>query len=104
VFVTFARVARALIARLSGEAWEPAASFPVRSDFAYKKKEGRREYVRVSLSRAEDGTLTARKHPREGAGVITSMTETDGLAELPEDVTRVAPGDTLAFLPYAALI
>jgi molybdopterin molybdotransferase len=32
------------------------------------------------------------------------MTETDGLAELPEEVTRVAPGDTLAFLPYAGLI
>ncbi|KAA2237167.1 molybdopterin molybdotransferase MoeA [Salinarimonas soli] len=104
VFVTFARVARALVAQLSGEAWEPAAPFPVRSDFAYKKKEGRREYVRVRLMRAADGALVASKHPREGAGVITSMTETDGLAELPEGITRVAPGDTLAFLPYAALI
>jgi molybdopterin molybdotransferase len=103
VFVTFVRVARALVARLSGEDWTPAAPYPVRSGFTYKKKEGRREYVRVRLTREPDGTLVAHKHPREGAGVITSMTETDGLAELPEAMTRVSPGDTLAFLPYEAL-
>lgn len=104
VFVTFARVARALLARLSGEDWTPAAPFPVRAGFAYRKKEGRREYVRVRLERGPDGALVAHKHPREGAGVITSMTETDGLAELPEGITRVSPGDALAFLPYAALV
>jgi molybdopterin molybdotransferase len=35
--------------------------------------------------------------------VITSLTETDGLAELPETVTRVEPGETVGFLPYAVL-
>jgi molybdopterin molybdotransferase len=104
VFVTFVHVARALIARLSGEAFVPAPLFPVRSGFAYGKKEGRREYVRVRLEPSGDGSLVARKHPREGAGVITSLTETDGLAELPEAVTRVEAGDTIAVLPYAMLL
>ncbi len=104
VFVTFARIARALVARLSGEDWTPSAPFPVRADFAYRKKEGRREYVRVRLEAGPDGLPVARKHPREGAGVITSMTETDGLAELPEGTTRVAPGDMVGVLPYALLV
>jgi molybdopterin molybdotransferase len=103
VFVTFVHVARALLARLSGEAFEPPIAWPVRAGFGYRKKEGRREYVRVRLGRAADGALEARKHPREGAGVITSLTETDGLAELPEAVTRVEPGDAIGFLPYAVL-
>ncbi len=103
VFVTFAYVARALIARLSGEAYEPPQSFPVRAAFAYRKKEGRREYVRVRLGGGADGALEAHKHPREGAGVITSLTETDGLVELPEAVTRVAPGETVRFIPYEFL-
>ena len=77
--------------------------WPVRAGFGYRKKEGRREYVRVRLERAADGALEARKHPREGAGVITSLTETDGLAELPEEVTRVEPGEMIGFLPYAVL-
>jgi molybdopterin molybdotransferase len=103
VFVTFVHVARALLARLSGEAFEPPIAWPVRAGFGYRKKEGRREYVRVRLGRAADGALEARKHPREGAGVITSLTETDGLAELPEAVTRVELGDAIGFLPYAVL-
>ena len=104
VFVTFAHVARALIARLSGEDFTPPLAFPVRADFAYRKKEGRREYVRVGLRPAVDGGLVAAKHPREGAGIITSLTQTDGLVELPEPITRIEPGETVRFLPYASLL
>jgi molybdopterin molybdotransferase len=103
-FVTFARVVRPLVLRLAGALPEPLIALPVRADFAYRKKKGRREYVRVALARAADGALAASKYPREGAGVITSLTETDGLAELPEDVTEVTPGATIGFLPYATLI
>ncbi len=102
-FVTFVRVVRPLLARLAGAKLEPLVALPVRAAFSYKKKKGRREYVRVSLSHA-DGVVEARKFPREGAGVLSSLTETDGLAELPEDVTKVAPGDTIGFLPYAVLL
>jgi len=75
----------------------------VRAGFAYKKKAGRREYVRVKLIRSADGAIEAIKHPQEGAGVITSLTETDGLIELPEDATTIAAGATVGFLSYAAL-
>jgi molybdopterin molybdotransferase len=102
-FVTFAHVARTVIARLSGERLARPRAYPVLAGFAYRKKEGRREYVRVRIEEGDDGALVARKHPREGAGVITSLTETDGLVELPEPVTRVEPGEVLRFLPYDLL-
>ncbi len=102
-FVTFVHVARAVIARLSGERLARPRAYPVLAGFAYRKKEGRREYVRVRIEERDDGALVARKHPREGAGVITSLTETDGLVELPEPVTRVEPGEVLRFLPYDLL-
>jgi len=79
-------------------------TLPVRAAFAYLKKKGRREYVRVALRRAADGTVEAVKHPQEGAGVITSLTETDGLAELAEETTTVEPGSTVGFLSYASLV
>jgi molybdopterin molybdotransferase len=103
-FVTFARVVRPLLLRLAGAEPEPLTALPVRLAFSYKKKAGRREYVRVALRRAADGSVEAVKHPQEGAGVITSLTETDGLAELPEQTTTVEPGSTVGFLPYAALM
>jgi molybdopterin molybdotransferase len=91
-----------MIARLSGETFDPPKPVAVRSAFSYRKKEGRREYVRVRLADGAAG-VEAQKHPREGAGILTSLTETDGLVELPEAVTRIAPGDQVGFLPYAVL-
>jgi len=104
VFVTFARVVRPLLLRLAGAQVLPLIPLPVRAGFAYRKRSGRREYVRVKLVPRADGTVEAFKHAQDGAGVLTSLTETDGLIELGEDVTAVAPGDTVGFLSYAALV
>ena len=76
----------------------------MRAGFPYRKKAGRREFVRVSLARTADGGLEARKFPRDGAGVLTSLTESDGLVELPDDATGIAPGDMLAYYPHALLV
>jgi molybdopterin molybdotransferase len=102
-FVTFVRVVRPLIMRLSGANAVQLITLPVRATFSYRKKAGRREYVRVALRRAPDGIVEAVKHRQEGAGVLTSLTETDGLVELAEDVTAVEPGSSVGFLPYAVL-
>lgn len=104
VFVTFAHVVRPLLLQLAGANAEPLVALPVRSAFNYKKKKDRREYVRVALRRAADGVIEAHKHPQEGAGVITSLTETDGFAELPETVTSVEQGAMIGFISYEALI
>jgi molybdopterin molybdotransferase len=104
VFVTFVRVVRPLLLRLSGALPEPLIAMPVRAAFSYKKRKGRREYVRVALRVAPDGMVEAVKHAQDGAGVLTSLTETDGLGELNEDVTNVEPGATIGFLSYASLV
>jgi molybdopterin molybdotransferase len=98
-FVTFVRVARPVLAALAGETYAPPLPLPIPAAFAYRKKPGRREYVRV---RIEHGR--AHKHPVEGAGILTSLTHTDGLAEIADDATSVAPGDTIGFLPFATLM
>ena len=104
VFVTFARVVRPLLLRLAGATAAPLVPLPVRSAFSYRKKLGRREYVRVALRAGADGCIEAHKHRQEGAGVITSLTETDGLVELPEAITAIEPGTMVGFVPYAALV
>jgi molybdopterin molybdotransferase len=103
VYVTFARVVRPLLLRLAGAEPAELVPLPVRAAFGYRKKSGRREYVRVKLTRAADGKIDAIKYAQEGAGIITSLTETDGLVELGEDTTTVEPGATVGFLSYAAL-
>ncbi len=104
VFVTFVRVVKPLLLRLSGARPQQLMALPVRAAFAYKKKKDRREYVRVALRRGADGEVEAVKHPQDGAGILTSLTETDGLLEFPEDVTAIQAGDRVGFLSYAALV
>jgi molybdopterin molybdotransferase len=94
---------RPLLLRLAGAEAVPLLPLPVRAAFGYRKKAGRREYVRVKLMRGADGAVEAVKHAQEGAGIITSLTETDGLVELSEPTTTVEPGSTVGFLSYAAL-
>lgn len=104
VFVTFVKVVKPLLRQLSGARAQEPLALPVRVAFAYKKKKDRREYVRVSLRRAADGEIEAVKHPQDGAGILTSLTETDGLLEFPEEVTAIEPGARVGFLSFAALM
>ena len=61
----------------------------------------RREFLRGFLSAdGADGSLAVHKYPRDGSGLISGLRAADGLIELPEDVTAVAAGDTVAFIPF----
>ena len=103
-FVTFVHVVRPTILALSGARQEKLTPMPVRAAFSYKKKVARREYVRVTLRKGADGLLEATKFPREGAGLLSSLADTDGLAELGEEVAQVSPGEIIGFLSYASLV
>ncbi len=101
VMVTFLTLVRPMILRLMGaEAPEPRR-FQVRADFTHKKKKDRREWLRVRLTGSGTGDLRAVKFPRQGAGILSSLVETDGLVELPEDLTRLEPGTMVDFLPFS---
>jgi molybdopterin molybdotransferase len=102
-FVTFTYVVRPMVLALSGAAQPEAAPVMARAAFSYRKKAGRREYVRASLRKAADGSLEAVKFPREGAGLISSLVDGDGLVELGEDVLDVAPGQSVRFFGWPML-
>ncbi|HEV3500022.1 MAG TPA: gephyrin-like molybdotransferase Glp [Bradyrhizobium sp.] len=103
-FVTFVHVVHPTVLALAGAAQQPLVPMPVRAAFTYKKKIARREYVRVNLRKAADGVLEVTKFPREGAGLLSSLVDTDGLVELGEEITQVEPGHTVGFLSYASLM
>jgi molybdopterin molybdotransferase len=104
MMVTFLRIVRPMILRLAGGRDEPPTFFPVRAGFEHKKKPGRREWVRARLEAGDDGVPIARKFPRDGAGILSSLVETDGLIELPEDLTRLEPGAAVRFLPFREVL
>jgi molybdopterin molybdotransferase len=79
-------------------------SFPVASGFTYRKKRGRREYLRARLEPAPQGGWIARKFPRDGAGILSSMVESEGFVVLDEQVENLSAGDAVPFLPFAEVL
>ncbi|MGF7211567.1 molybdopterin molybdotransferase [Skermanella aerolata] len=102
--ITFFCLARPLIQLLGGETVTGPTLFRVRSDFDYKKKEGRREFVRVCLRRDPGGTLVATKFPRDGAGILSSMVGSDGLVVLSEEITRLERGSMVEYMPFTEVL
>jgi molybdopterin molybdotransferase len=103
VIVTFLVLARPLIAKLAGATVREPQLFPVQAGFGYRKKPGRREYLRVSLKRNGD-THVAVKFARDGAGILSSVVRSDGLVILDEAASELTAGTTVDFLPFSEVI
>jgi molybdopterin molybdotransferase len=103
VVVTFLVLARPLILKLSGAAPSAPSLFRVRAGFAYRKKPGRREYLRASLTREGD-IVTATRYPSDGAGILSSVVQSEGLVILDETTSDLALGTMVDFLPFSEVI
>jgi molybdopterin molybdotransferase len=104
VVVTFLQLARPILLALAGAEVTVPARFPVKAGFAYDKKAGRREYLRVRLEPRADGVSVAHLAGGEGAGILSSLVAADGLLELADDATGLCEGDTVAYLPFSEVM
>jgi molybdopterin molybdotransferase len=98
--LTFAILGRPLILLLAGATPAAPLTFPVQAGFDYRKKPGRREYLRARLER-DGSTLIARKYQRDGAGILSSIVHSDGFVILDEGMSDVTPGTGVDFLPFS---
>ena len=71
---------------------------------AQKKPQERAEFIRVTCEVTEDGQFVAKPHGRKGAGVLSSLTGADGLAELPFEASQITEGDWLSVIPLPHLV
>jgi molybdopterin molybdotransferase len=101
--LTFAVLARPLILRLAGAVVTLPLQFPVTAGFAYRKKAGRREYLRATIAR-ENGAAVARRYPKDGAGILSSVVQSDGFVVIGEDTSEVTLGTAVDFLPFSEVL
>jgi molybdopterin molybdotransferase len=104
VMVTFLAFVRPALQRLMGsQAIEPIL-LKARSAEALRKKPGRTEYQRGTVTRAADGTLQARTTGNQGSGVLRSMVEANGLIVLHHGQGNVAVGDEVDVMMFDGVI
>jgi molybdopterin molybdotransferase len=101
--VCFLLFARPMILRLAGGSWREPRGFEIPAGFSMRKRPGRTELLRGRLERSPAGTLTAQRIRREGSGILTSLTDADGLIEVAEDRIKIEPGEPVKFLTFAEL-
>jgi molybdopterin molybdotransferase len=101
--VTFWLIGRPLVLQLMGASASDPVRFPVIAEFEHERQPGRRELLRARLEYGTDGRLGAQTHHSTSSGVLSSLTWSDGLVEIPEDSGDVRVGDVVSFIPYHGL-
>lgn len=101
--VTYLRIARPLILGLMGARDLEPVRYRLPAAFSLRKKRDRREFLRGWIETDATGKQAVQRFEREGSGILTSMTTATGLVEIAEEVTAVAPGDLVDFLPFSDL-
>jgi molybdopterin molybdotransferase len=91
--VTFYIFARDALLRLAGARPEPLVVLQARSVRAIRKRPGRTEFQRGSVTRASDGGWEVQVTGSQGAGILRSMSEANCLVVLNHEQGSVAAGD-----------
>lgn len=104
VMVTFLAFVRPALQRMMGcSACEPVL-LKARSTEALRKKPGRTEYQRGTVTRATDGSLHVRTTGNQGSGVLSSMVQANGLIVLHHGQGNVAVGDEVDVMMFDGVI
>jgi molybdopterin molybdotransferase len=103
VMVTFLMFARPLLLKMMGAEPVQPMRWSVRADFTFRRKPGRREWLRARLRFDPERGSLAEVYHTHSSGALSSLVWADGLVELPEDCAGVAPGDPVDYLPFSGL-
>ncbi|MEI2779813.1 MAG: hypothetical protein V9H25_00540 [Candidatus Competibacter sp.] len=103
VAVAFLMLARPLLLKLMGAESAEPLRMRATADFQFRRKPGRREWLRARLHRNPDGKQVVSIYHTHSSGALSSLSWADGLVELPEHCAGVAPGDVVEYLPFSEL-
>ena len=101
VFVTYLMLAQPFLLKLSGASKTKPQSFQVQAGFEQSEPQSRRQFVRAQLS-LQDGQLLAVPFDNQSSAVLTSTSQSMGLAVVREGQT-IARNDLIEFYPYQGL-
>ena len=100
VMVTFLAFVRPALLQMMGARHAAPPLLRARSTEAIRKKAGRTEYQRGTVTRDAQGILRVATTGNQGSGVLSSMVQANGLIVLHHDQGHVAPGDELDVMVF----
>jgi molybdopterin molybdotransferase len=104
VMVTFLAFVRPALLRMMGSTASNPPLLKARSTEAIRKKPGRTEYQRGTVTTAQDGKLQVKTTGNQGSGVLSSMVQANGLIVLHHDQNSVEIGDEIDVMMFDGMI
>ena len=104
VMVTFLAFVRPALLRMMGSTRTAPPLLRATSTEAIRKKPGRTEYQRGTVTTGPDGNLQVRTTGNQGSGVLSSMVQANGLIVLHHHQGNVAVGDPVDVMVFDGVI
>ena len=102
VQLLYAFVVKPLILKLLGAPLLKISAEKLKTNFSMIKKTKRLEWLRVSKKFINNEYVIV-KHPKQGSGMISSISYSDGIVEIPEHVSSIKKGDTFDYYDFDKL-
>ena len=74
-----------------------------KANFSMKKKTERLEWLRVVIDKTIDSETYVNKYLKQGSGIISSISFSDGIIEIPENVNKIEVGDKFKLYLFSEL-
>jgi molybdopterin molybdotransferase len=104
VMVTFLAFVRPALLRMMASTATNLPLLKARSTEAIRKKPGRTEYQRGTVSTAIDGKLQVKTTGNQGSGVLSSMVQANGLIVLHHEQSSVEVGEEIDVMMFDGVI
>ena len=99
VQLLFAMLINPLIKKLSGGNFNLPKSSKIVANFNMQKKTRRMEWLRI-IKKTLNNKNIAIKYPKQGSGMISSITYSDGIIEIDADTSVIKKGDTFDYYDF----
>ena len=95
-------IVKPLILKLLGATLLKISAEKLKTNFSMIKKTKRLEWLRVSKKLINKQYVIV-KHPKQGSGMISSISFSDGIVEIPEEVRLIKKGETFDYYDFDKL-
>ncbi len=102
VQLLYAFIVKPLILKLLGATLLKISAEKLKTNFSMIKKTKRLEWLRVSKKLINKQYVIV-KHPKQGSGMISSISFSDGIVEIPEEVRLIKKGETFDYYDFDKL-
>ncbi|HET6221794.1 MAG TPA: gephyrin-like molybdotransferase Glp, partial [Dongiaceae bacterium] len=89
--VSFIAFGRSVVLRLAGSTEDGPLAFRLPAGFGYRKIRGRRDYLLGVIERDGSGISSISMFEKQGAAMLSAITQTDGFVAIDEHIEHVQP-------------